>query len=143
LNWIRDDFDGIGGSGSPKSANGFGVAQYVSYALSDQLQLNGRAEIYRDDNKFFVASFQNNGSFVQAQQGIAGVSGIGSPLHPTTFGALTVGVTYKPAGLPDIISGLLIRPEVRWDTDLGGARAFNSNKDNSQVTLASDFVLTF
>ena len=41
------------------------------------------------------------------------------------------------------ISGLLIRPEIRWDTDLGGARAFNSNKDNAQVTIASDVVLTF
>ncbi len=143
LNWIRDDFDGIGGSGAPQTANGFGIAQYASYALSDQLQLNGRAEIYRDDNKFFVASFQNNGSFVQAQQGFGGLTGIGAPLHATTYGALTVGVTYKPAGLPDIISGLLIRPEVRWDTDLGGAKAFNGNRDNSQVTLASDFVLTF
>jgi hypothetical protein len=30
LNWIRDDFDGIGTSGIPKTANGFGIAQYVS-----------------------------------------------------------------------------------------------------------------
>jgi hypothetical protein len=43
--------------------------------------------------------------------------------------------------LPDVISGLLIRPEIRWDTDLGGARAFEGN--NSQVTIASDVVLTF
>jgi hypothetical protein len=52
-------------------------------------------------------------------------------------------VTYKPAGLPAVISGLLIRPEIRWDTDLGGQKAFNGNTANSQVTLASDFVLTF
>jgi Putative beta-barrel porin-2, OmpL-like. bbp2 len=140
FNWIRDDFDGIGVSGVPKTANGFGVAQYVSYALSDQLTLNGRGEIYRDDNNFFVASFQNAGSFVAAQQGFAVGAGA---LRATTYGALTVGVTYKPAGLPPVISGLMIRPEVRWDTDLGGNKAFNSNKDNSQVTLASDFVLTF
>jgi hypothetical protein len=138
LNWIRDDFDGIGTSGTPKSANGFGIAQYASYALSDTITLNGRAELYRDDNNFFVASFQNNGSFVQAEQGF--VIGAGA-LHPTTYGALTAGVTYKPAGLPDVISGLLIRPEVRWDTDLGGQRAFSG--DNSQVTIASDVVLTF
>ncbi len=140
LNWIRDDFDGIGFSGQAKTANGFGIAQYASYALTDTLTLNGRAELYRDDNNFFVASFQNNGSFVQAEQGF--VIGAGA-LHPTTYGALTAGVTYKPSGLPDIISGLSIRPEVRWDTDLGGGRAFNGGKDNSQVTLASDVVLTF
>jgi hypothetical protein len=138
FNWIRDDFDGIGTSGVPKSANAFGVAQYASYTLSDTLTLNGRAEIYRDDNNFFVGSFQNNGSFVQAEQGFT--AGVGA-LHPTTYGALTVGVTYKPSGLPDVISGLLIRPEVRWDTDLGGQKAFGGN--NAQVTLASDFVLTF
>jgi hypothetical protein len=142
LNWIRDDFDGIGTSGTPKTANGFGIAQYASYNLSDQLVLNGRAELYRDDNNVFVASFQNNGSFVQAEQGFP-VSGIGHPLSATTYGALTVGVTYKPAGLPAVISGLLIRPEIRWDTDLGGQKAFNGNTANSQVTLASDFVLTF
>jgi hypothetical protein len=138
LNWIRDDFDGIGTSGVPKTANGFGIAQYISYNLSDQFVLNGRAELYRDDNNFFVASFQNNGSFVQAEQGFTVGTGA---LHATTYGALTAGVTWKPAGLPPVISGLLIRPEIRWDTDLGGARAFEGN--NSQVTLASDFVLTF
>jgi hypothetical protein len=138
LNWIRDDFDGIGTSGIPKSANGLGIAQYVSYTLSDTLTLNGRAELYRDDNNFFVASYQNNGSFVQAEQGFTVGTGA---LHPTTYGALTAGVTYKPAGLPSVISGLLIRPEIRWDTDLGGQRAFGG--DNESVTIASDVVLTF
>jgi hypothetical protein len=138
FNWIRDEFDGIGTSGVPKAANGFGVAQYASYTLTDTLTLNGRAEIYRDDNNFFVGSFQNNGSFVRAEQGFT--AGVGA-LHPTTYGALTVGVTYKPSGLPAPISGLLIRPEVRWDTDLGGQKAFGGN--NAQVTIASDVVLTF
>jgi hypothetical protein len=140
FNWIRDDFGASGFTGKPAPANAFGVAQYVSYALNDQITLNGRAEIYRDDNNFFVASFQNNGSFITSQQGFTAGTGA---LHQTTYGALTAGVTWKPAGLPPVVSGLLIRPEVRWDTDLGGARAFNSHKDNSSVTLASDFVLTF
>jgi hypothetical protein len=142
LNWIRDDFDGIFTAGKPTTANAFGLAQYVSYALSDTLTLNGRAELYRDDNNFFVESFQANGSFVQAEQGFT--AGIGtSPGKTTTYGALTAGVTYKPPGLPPVISGLLIRPEIRWDTDLGGTKAFNGHQDNSQVTIASDVVLTF
>jgi hypothetical protein len=140
FNLIRDDFGASGFTGKPAPANAFGVAQYVSYALNDQFTLNGRAEIYRDDNNFFVASFQNNGSFITSEQGFTAGTGA---LHATTYGALTAGVTWKPAGLPDVVSGLLIRPEVRWDTDLGGARAFNSHKDNSSVTLSSDFVLTF
>jgi hypothetical protein len=142
VNWIRDDFGASGFTGKPAPANAFGVAQYASYTLNDQFTLNGRAEIYRDDNNFFVASFQNNGSFVTSEQGFTVGAGT-TPGKTTTYGALTVGVTWKPAGLPDVISGLLIRPEVRWDTDLGGTKAFNSGKDNSQVTLASDFVLTF
>jgi hypothetical protein len=142
LNWVRDDFGTSGfTTGRPAPANGFGIAQYASYTLSDTLTLNGRAEIYRDDNNFFVAGFGANNGFDQFQKGFA--TPTTTALHATTYGALTVGVTYKPAGLPDVISGLLIRPEIRWDTDLGGARAFNSNKDNSQVTLASDVVLTF
>jgi hypothetical protein len=140
FNWVRDDFGASGFTGKPAPANAFGVAQYVSYALNDQITLNGRAEIYRDDNNFFVASFQNNGSFITSEQGFTAGTGA---LHQTTYGALTAGVTWKPAGLPPVISGLLIRPEVRWDTDLGGARAFNSHQDNAQVTIASDFVLTF
>jgi len=138
INWIRDDFAGAFTSGKASPANAFGIAQYISYALNDTLTLNGRAEVYRDDNNFFVGAFQNNGSFVRAEQGFT--AGVGA-LHATTYGALTAGVTYKPPGLPDAISGLLIRPEVRWDTDLGGQKAYGGN--NSQFTVASDVVLTF
>jgi hypothetical protein len=142
LNWVRDDFGATGfATGKPSAANGFGVAQYASYTYSDTLTLNGRAELYRDDNNFFVAGFGANNGFDQFQKGFA--TPVSTALHATTYGALTLGVTYKPANLPAPISGLLIRPEVRWDTDLGGNKAFNSNKDNSSVTLASDVVLTF
>lgn len=142
VNLIRDDFGATGVStGRPSPANAFGVAQYVSYAYSDTITLNGRAEIYRDDNNFFVAGFGANNGFDQFQKGFA--TPVVAALHATTYGALTAGVTYKPAGMPPVISGLMIRPEVRWDTDLGGARAYNSNKDNSSFTIASDVVLTF
>jgi hypothetical protein len=138
VNWIRDDFGTNGFAGGPTSANGFGLAQYISYALNDQITLNGRAELYRDDNNFFVASFQGNSTFVNAEKGFTAGTGA---RHATTYGALTAGITYKPADLPAPISGLMIRPEIRWDTDLAGARAFHG--DNSSVTIASDVVLTF
>jgi hypothetical protein len=143
LNWVRDDFGATGfATGKPSPSNAFGVAQYASYTLTDTLTLNGRAEIYRDDNNFFVSGFVNNNGFDQFQQGnptplVAGAH------HATTYGELTLGVTYKPAGLPPVISGLLIRPEIRWDTDLGGASAYNGGTANSSFTVASDFVLTF
>jgi hypothetical protein len=142
LNWIRDDFAGAATSGKPSAANAFGVAQYVSFALSDTLTLNGRAELYRDDNNFFVASFQGNSTFVAAEQGLAGGTGTVKG-KTTTYSGITLGVTYKPADMPAPISGLMIRPEVRWDHDLGGTKAFNAGRNNSSFTLASDIVLTF
>ena len=72
LNWVRDDFGATGfRTGKPSPSNGFGVAQYASYTLSDTLTLNGRAELYRDDNNFFVAGFGANNGFDQFQKGFA------------------------------------------------------------------------
>ena len=140
-NWERDDFDGIYSSRKPSAANAFGVAQYASYTYSDTITLNGRAEIYRDDNNFFVASFGGNNAFVQAERGFP--TPVTTALRATTYGEITLGVAYKPADMPAPITGLLIRPEVRYDRDLGNAKAFNSNKDNGSFTIASDVVLTF
>lgn len=142
LNWVRDDFGATGyAAGKPSAANAFGIAQYAAYTLSDTLTLNGRAEIFRDDSNFFVAGFGANNGFDQFQKGFA--TPLATALHATTYGAITLGVTYKPADLPAPISGLLVRPEVRYDRDLGGNKAFNSNKDNGSFTIASDVVLTF
>jgi hypothetical protein len=142
FNWIRDDFGATGfATGKPSASNGFGVAQYASYTFSDTITLNGRAEVFRDDNNFFVAGFGANNGFDQFQKGFA--TPLTAALHATTYGAITLGVTYKPADMPAPISGLLVRPEVRYDRDLGGNKAFNSNKDNGSFTIASDFVLTF
>ncbi len=80
-NLIRDDYDGIGRSGIPQSANAFGVAQYASYTYSDTITLNGRAEIYRDDNNFFVAGYGANNGFVQAESGFA--TPLATALHAT------------------------------------------------------------
>jgi hypothetical protein len=138
-NWIRDDFGGYYTSGKPSAANAFGIAQYVSYTLNDAITLNGRVEVYRDDNNFFVASFPGN-NFVSAEQGFT--VGVGASA-PTTYSELTLGVTWKPANLPPVISGLLIRPEVRYDQALTNTHPYNGGRDNGAFTAASDFVLTF
>lgn len=131
--------DGYGTTGKP--VNGFGLAQYASYALSDTLALNGRIEYWRDDNNFFVASFPTGSGPVKVQQGFA------APVHTapgsnTTYGALTLGVTWKPA-LPAPVTGLLIRPEVRWDHAFTNNHPFNAQRDSNAVTLGADAVLTF
>lgn len=143
VNWIRDDFDGFYSKGTPSPANAFGIAQYISYALSDTVTFNARAEIYRDDNGFFVGAFTGNNDFVRGELGLAPFSAVLSTApKPTTYGEVTVGFTFKPT-LPAPITGLLIRPELRVDNALGGGHPFGNGNASSAVTLASDFVLTF
>jgi hypothetical protein len=135
-NLVRDGFGAVN-----KPVNGFGFVQYASYALTDTVALNGRVEYWRDDNNFFVASFPTNNGPILAQQGF------GPPVHVapgsnTTYGALTFGVTWKPA-LPAPVTGLLVRPEVRWDHAFTNNHPFNAQRDNNAVTLGVDAVLTF
>jgi hypothetical protein len=136
-NWVRDDF-GVAG----RPANGFGVAQYGSYALADTLNLNARLEYWRDDNNFFVASFPSNSGPVMLQQGFAVPFLHTAPGSNTTYGAMTLGVTWKPA-LPRPVSGLLVRPEIRWDHAFTNNHPFNAQTDTNAVTIGADAVLTF
>jgi hypothetical protein len=154
LNWVRDDYGFVN-----KPVNGFGAAQYGSYTLTDTLTLNGRVELWRDDNNFFVASFSGNNDPVLFQQGLPtvgpvyggqgfyGPSATGST-GSSTYGALTLGVTYKPT-VPAPITGLLIRPEVRWDHAFTDNNPFNQNPPTfnkntaNNLTFAADAVLTF
>jgi hypothetical protein len=144
--WARDDFGGIITKGTPTPANAFGVAGYVAYALTDTLTLNGRAEIFRDDNGFFVTAFSGNDDPVRAQKGLPLLSGASFP-GPATYGALTLGVTYKP-DVPKPLTGLMVRPEIRYDQSLGGKKVFNPTgpttfKDTGAFTIGTDVVVTF
>ena len=147
LNYIHDDNPNITtANGSPANgASAWGIAQYFGYSLTDEVTLNARAEVFSDNKNFFVAAFPGNNAFNAAQSGyaltnafsVAGNSG-------TTYGAITLGATYKPKmdWLP-VTSTLLIRPEIRYDVSLNGKRPFNGGRDMGAFTFGSDFVLTF
>jgi hypothetical protein len=144
FNWVRDDYGFAG-----KAVNGFGGAEYGSYTLNDNWALNARAEVWRDDNNFFVASFSGNNDYIRVQQGLPALSAVnGAPGTSTTYGALTLGVTYKP-DLPPWITGVLIRPEIRWDHAFTNNRPFNNNPPlntdgtNNSFTFGADIVVTF
>jgi len=146
FNWIRD---GFGSTINPGQAvNGFGVAQYASYALTDTISLNGRLEYWRDDNNFFVASFPGNSDFVRFQQGLSTPFVHAAPGTNTTYGALTLGVTWKPE-MPAPMTGLLVRPEIRWDHAFTNNKPFNNNPPanskgtNNSFTFGADVVVTF
>lgn len=133
LNYIKDDGFNVSGGG---------VAQYFTYTLSPIVSAGLRAEVWRDNNGFFVAAFPGNGDFVNAEYG--------RPNHsynfgPSTYGALTFGLNIKPAKMPKEIDGLTVRPEIRYDRILAGAAQFGdppgSSKD--QVTIGIDMVVPF
>src|SRR5262249_19231632 len=48
LNFARDD---------AANADGYGGAQYLTYAINDNFTAKIRAEVWRDDKGFYVASF--------------------------------------------------------------------------------------
>jgi hypothetical protein len=149
--WVRDDFGAKGYLyGTPEASNAFGLAQYASYTLTDTLTLNARAEIFRDDNGFFVAGYPGNYDPVYTEKGIGAPLNTSFGIPAATYGALTLGVTFKPA-VPPPITSLAIRPEIRYDQSLGGNKVFNrtvnaagaSFKDTGAFTVATDVILTF
>jgi hypothetical protein len=129
-NWIHDDYF---------MADAYGVAQYASYALNDQITLNARAEVYRDQNGFFVAAFPNSLGPVNALGGFPATAISGGK---TTYGEVTLGFTYKPS-VPAPIANLMLRPEVRWDGALNGTKPFNGGKNSNAVLISGDIVLGF
>jgi hypothetical protein len=139
LNWIHDDVLNRG-----QAANGYGIAQYGIYALSDQVSLVARGEVFRDGSGVFVSQSGNNTDFLRAEQGLPGLSGASHGGGNTTYGAVTLGVNYKPdLGIPYLAS-LIIRPEVRYDTTLNGTRPFDGTKaDKNMVTGAVDAIVQF
>ena len=134
FNYIKDDNPWLG---APEA---WGVAQYVAYTLTDTVTLNARAEVFRDGKGFYVAYFPGNLDYVNSEYGKPNNAQSGP--H-ATYGALTVGVTWKPTGLPQHLAGLLIRPELRYDQTLAGQNAFNGGKDAGSFTAATDFILQF
>ncbi len=130
LNYIHDD--GL-------HASGGGVAQYLTYALSDQWTIGGRAELWRDDNGAFVAKFPANFDAVNAARGFPNTAVSGGK---TTYGALTLGANYKP-GFAKPFDGLVIRPELRVDDALNGTKPFDNGTSSHQVTIAADLILPF
>ncbi len=142
LNYVKDDLV----SSNFHSPSAYGIAQYASYVLSDVLTLQGRAEVWRDDQGFYAAAFPANFDFTNAARGLpntsfngsAGPSGIGK----STYEEITLGVNIKPAGLPKVLDGLMFRPEIRYDHS-EDAKPFNDLTSHHQFTIAADAIWQF
>ena len=132
MNYIRD---------TGFRAEGYGVATYASYALTDSLTLNGRAEAFRDNNNFFVSNPVGYRDYVASERGT--FANLITASKPTTYGELTVGATYKIPGLPEKLTTALFRPEVRYDRSLNGTNPYGDGRARDRWTISGDIVLGF
>ena len=153
-NYIRDDLF---------HATGEGTAFYGIYKLNDQWSFGARGEVFRDDQGFFVASFQESQAFMNAERGIpAAVPGFsgGYNAGKATYSELTIGANWSPAiAFPDALPstlGLTLRPEFRWDHAWGmnagvhpfgvtaaSAAAGTVGTKDDQILLSVDAILAF
>jgi hypothetical protein len=130
LNYIRDD---------AFKADGYGIAQYATYAVNDTLSVSGRAEVWRDAENFFVAGFPGNRDFVNFERGFPLQKALVTASGPTTYGEFTFGLNFKPQ-----VNGLqstMIRPEIRYDRALNGTAPFSDGTSDGQFTFGLDFIL--
>jgi hypothetical protein len=129
FNYIHEE--GFGG------ADGYGFAEYAQYALNDEWSISGRAEIWSDEDNFFVAAFPGNRTFVQFERGFALDQPPLFAPRATDYSEFTIGATYKP-----VIAGtqlFMLRPEFRFDDALNGVKAYNGS--TNQFTFGLDLVV--
>jgi hypothetical protein len=125
------------------NAQGYGIAQYFTYALNDWLTAGVRGEVWRDEDGFFVAQFASNNDFIHFARGddtVFDPRTVGG--GRTTYGAVTAGLTFKPT-VPKPLTGLMIRPELRYDRALNSNRPFNDSSDRDMLTAGIDVVFSF
>ena len=96
------------------NAKGYGIAQFLTYAINDCCTVGIRGEVWRDADGFFVAQFASNNDFIHFERGddtVFDPRTVGG--GRTTYGAITAGLTIKPR-VPAPLTGLMIRPEIRY-----------------------------
>lgn len=150
LTFLANNF-GVATAGIPLRAQGadaYGVAQYATYKINDLIKIGARIEYFRDNKNFFVAGFPGYFDAVNVAHGFPAPSAIFQPgFRGTSYLALTLGATITPE-LPKlpIISGLILRPEIRWDTAVNGAAPFfgpNGTRKSSTGMFNMDVIVPF
>ena len=130
--YVREDVNG---------AKAFGLAQYAVYAMTPVVSLVGRGEVFSDKQNYFVSAFPANRDPVQSERGQTPDQSIISPAAGTTYGELTLGLNITPEGLPAMLTGTVIRPEVRFDSTLNGVKAYNNTTSAGQISAGLDVVI--
>jgi hypothetical protein len=135
LNYIKDDVTLANGT----NPDAYGAALYATYAINDMFTFQARGEVFRDAQGFFVAADPANFDFTDAARGIPNTA---FNAGKATYEEVTLGVNFKPPGVPDMFKGTMLRPEIRYD-HAEQAKPFDNLTSDHQVTLATDLILPF
>ncbi|AQS83677.1 MAG: outer membrane beta-barrel protein [Acetobacter aceti] len=130
----------------------YGVTTYYAYNINPNLTFNARGEIFRDNTGGIIAEYSSFTSFTKSAANEPYPYYVGPP---TTYGALTVGVTYRPDFINRHVhfGQFTIRPEIRLDKSLNGTRPFNqegtpanpvvNNGTNNMLWFNADAIWAF
>jgi hypothetical protein len=113
-------FDGTNFPQFNKTAHWYGINNYFTYDINEQLKAGLRAEWFRDHDGTRVLQSARGGS-------LNGSSG---------YYALTAGLNWKPMGW------ITVRPEVRYDW-ADNAKAFDNGNKKDQFTFSTDLIVNF
>ena len=120
-------------------ADTYSFVSFLSYTVTPSLTFNYRGEIYRDNTGLIVTSFLDNNAYMRATLGRPADT---QSAPPTTYGALTLGLTWHPL-LGHGVSLFEIRPEIRFDRSLSNTTPFNDLRNAGRFTFGGDAVLGF
>ncbi len=119
-----------------KSAQWYGINQYLLYDLTDTLTFGTNFEWFQDDDGYRVGGFlplTGNSSYRGLPTNRIGYEG--------AFYQLTTGFRWNP------IANLSVRPNLRFDWFGGesnnGPRPFDDGTRNTQVLLGTDVIIRF
>ena len=93
--------------------NWFGINQYVTYDINDELAIGVRAEWFNDVDS----------------------ARVGDNIIGANYFAASIGVNYSP------LPWFKVRPEIRYDW--ADENVFNGGVNNDQVAIAMDMIVTF
>ncbi|GAB4263069.1 MAG: hypothetical protein Kow0065_13840 [Methylomicrobium sp.] len=111
--------ENVGNSGT--DATWYGINQYLTYDVNDQLATGLRFEWFRDEDGARVAGIGRGNTM---------------PGGENHYFAVTAGVNYSP------LSWLMLRPEIRYDW-VTKNDAFDNGTEDDQVLISADAIIRF
>ncbi|MGH8477959.1 MAG: porin [Methylococcales bacterium] len=126
-----------------KTAEWYGINQYLFYDIQDNLAVGLRAEWWRDRDGFRVFGPARCGASTNFDRTTNSTSSYACgtadflqyPFAGSDYGAVTLGLPYKP------VPWILLRPNLRYDK--ASIPVFDSGQKYGQFLITGDLVITF